>query len=194
MQQRQSLDSTIPSSRVANSLFSKATLMARSAEHAQLGLSRSTSAGPVAKRVTGPTTASNAAVVVETVVVAETETEVAETTAVAAPDAATTGKVDLLPADLTKEEAEADPGTMVAPKSSVKVDASSATKRATLREIAHSQEEETTIADPRTADLDVTISVGEIATDSITEGRTQEVDLQEVTTAAVEADATWVNA
>ena len=164
--------------------------MAQSAEDAQLGLSRSTSAGPVAKRATGPTTASNAAVAVVTV---EAETEVAEMTAVAAPDAATTGEVELLPVDLTKEEVEAGPGKTVAPKSFAKVDASSATKRAILREIARSQEETTVTVDPWTEGLDVTISVGEIATDSITEGRTQEADLQEVTTAA-EVGMIWVNA
>ena len=172
------------------------TLMARSAEDAQLGLSRSTSAGLVARRATGPTTASNAAVVGTVVAEIEVVETVAETTAVAAPDAATTGEVDLLPVDLIKEEVEADPGKTVAPKNSAKVDASSATKRATLREIAHSQEEETVTAvtvDPWTEGLDVTISVGGTATDSTTEGRTREADLQEVTTAA-EVGATWVNA
>lgn len=182
---RQSQGLTTQNLRAASLLFSKATLMARSAEDALPAPSLSMSAGTAAKRVTGQTIARAAAVVVtEVIEVAETEMTVAEATRV-------TEEADLLPADHSREEAEADPEKMAAPKNSAKAGALFATKRATSRGIALSLEETQEEADALwIAALAETTT--EVVTDSTTEGLHLAADPPEASTTVAVVAMTWV--
>ncbi len=160
--------------------------MAQSAEDALLAPSLSMSAGTAAKRVTGQTIARAAAVVVtEVIEVAEiTEMTVAEATRV-------TEEADLLPADHSREEAEADPEKMAAPKNSAKAGALSAEKRATSREIARSLEQTTEAADALwiAALVETTTEAG---TDSTIDGLHLAADPHEVSTIVAVVVMTWV--
>lgn len=160
--------------------------MAQSAEDALPAPSLSMSAGTAAKRVTGQTIArAAAAVVTEVIEVAEMVAEmiVAEATRV-------TEEADLLPVDHSREEAEADPEKMAAPKNFAKAGALSATRRATSRETALSLEETQEAADALwIAALAETTT--EAVTDSTIDGLHLAVDPPEASTAAVVV-TTWV--
>ncbi len=157
--------------------------MAQSEEDALPALSLSTSAGIVAKRVTGQMIAT-AAVVTEAIEEAEiTEMTVAEATHV-------TEEVDHLPVDHSTEEVEADLERMAAPKNSVKAGALSAMRRATLREIALYLEEAKEAADALwiAALAEMTTEAG---TDSTIDGLHLAADLPEASTTVAVVATIW---